>query len=190
MEQLALEWIGRYGYIGVFSLLTLGIVGIPIPDEWLLALLGYLVFKHILRFPPALAAAFAGTVCGISVSYACGYTFGSYLIEKYGSFIHLTRDRVEKVRQWFNRLGRWALFFGYFIPGGCHLTAYVAGTSRVQFRVFARFAYSGALIWSIAFVSLGYVWSEYSGGFVLNKLQDSVESNNALNLCTAAAHHR
>ena len=155
MHQLALEWIGRYGYIGIFSLLVLGIVGIPVPYEWLLAFSGYLVFKHTLHFVPVVSAAFAGAACGISVSYALGYSFGAHLIEKYGHAVHATRERIKNVREWFNRLGRWALVVGYFIPGVRHLTACTAGTSRMRFRIFALFAYSGALIWSFTFVSVG-----------------------------------
>ena len=72
MHQAVLNWVEQYGYIGLFSLLVLGIVGIPLPDEWLLAFSGYLVFKGTFRFAPALAAAFTGSACGISVSYGCG----------------------------------------------------------------------------------------------------------------------
>ena len=44
-EQMALRWIAQYGYLGIFFLLIFGIVGLPVPDEWLLVLSGYLVFK-------------------------------------------------------------------------------------------------------------------------------------------------
>jgi membrane protein DedA with SNARE-associated domain len=39
-------WIRHYGYWGIFSSLLLGIVGVPIPDEWLLTFAGYLVYKE------------------------------------------------------------------------------------------------------------------------------------------------
>ena len=34
IEQTVMQWINSYGYFGLFLLLVLGIVGLPIPDEW------------------------------------------------------------------------------------------------------------------------------------------------------------
>lgn len=48
------------------------------------------------------------------------------------------------------------LMFGYFIPGVRHFTAIVAGSSRLPPGVFARFAYSGAALWALAFMTLGW----------------------------------
>jgi membrane protein DedA with SNARE-associated domain len=61
-------FIYAYGYLGIFSLLMLGIVGLPVPDEWLLTFAGYLIFKGHFQIVPTLAAAVLGSICGISVS--------------------------------------------------------------------------------------------------------------------------
>jgi membrane protein DedA with SNARE-associated domain len=151
-------WVGQYGYLGIFSLLVLGIVGVPVPDETLLTFVGYLSFKGDLHLPSAVAAAFAGSICGISVSYLLGRTGGVFLAKRYGRFVHVTADGLENARRWLAGRGRWALFFGYFIPGVRHLTAYVAGTSNLRYPVFAAFAYSGGLLWTITFVTLGYAF--------------------------------
>ncbi len=160
-------WIGHYGYLAIISLLVLGIVGLPVPDETLLAFVGYLCFKGDLRLPMAIAAAFAGSIGGISVSYTIGRIGGVYLVKKYGHRVHLDADKLERARHWFNRAGKWALLFGYFIPGVRHLTAYVAGTARLQFPVFAAFAWCGGFVWSLTFVTLGYIagreWHRVSG---------------------------
>ena len=46
--------------------------------------------------------------------------------------------------------------FGYFIPGVRHVTAIAAGSTPLEFRTFAAFAYPGAVLWSCTFVALGY----------------------------------
>ncbi len=46
--------------------------------------------------------------------------------------------------------------YGYFIPGVRHLTAYAAGMSDLEAPQFALFAYTGAVLWVSAFLSLGY----------------------------------
>jgi|SRR5579863_13385 len=152
METLVLQ----YGPLGIFCLLMLGIVGLPVPDETLLTLSGYLIFKGKLHFLPTAAAAFAGSICGITISYTIGRTGGLYLIHKYGPYVHLTKERLDRAHAWFERMGRWALFFGYFMPGIRHVTAISAGASELEPHFFALSAYSGGALWVVSFVSLGY----------------------------------
>lgn len=135
----------------------LGIVGLPIPDETLLVLVGYLVMKGTLQAVPAFATALAGTIGGITVSYLLGRTGGVHLIRRYGTKLHITGNNVTLVRRWFDRIGKWTLLIGYFIPGLRHVIAIVAGASGLQTRSFAIFAYSGAFIWSSIFISIGYI---------------------------------
>src|SRR5437868_14090790 len=96
MDSL-IEWISHYGYAGLFMLLVLGVVGLPIPDETLLVFSGYLISKG--RFDPAIAflTAFGGAVSGISISYLLGRTVGHGVVERYGKYIHLTPERVKLV---------------------------------------------------------------------------------------------
>lgn len=156
MAESILPLIARYGYIGIFSLLVLGIVGLPVPDETLLVFSGYLAFKGDLHIVPTIASAFLGSACGITISYALGRFVGTYLITTYGHMVHITPQKMEHVHDWFNRVGRWGLTFGYFLPGIRHLTAFTAGTSKLKLSVFALFTYTGGFIWSVTFISVGY----------------------------------
>ena len=63
---------------------------------------------------------------------------------------------LGRIFHWYERFGKWALLFGYFIAGVRHLTAFVAGTARLRMPVFALFAYTGSFLWSVTFISLGY----------------------------------
>src|SRR6266496_2169533 len=155
MEQQVLAWIAQYGYVAIFSLLVLGIVGLPVPDETLLTFTGYLVFQGHLSLPLAFLSGFAGSACGITLSYVLGRTFGLKLIHRYGRYLRITEDHVEKAHAWFRRAGHWSLTFGYFIPGVRHFTAYAAGMSDVEPHQFGLFAYSGAALWAATFISLG-----------------------------------
>ncbi len=150
----------RFGYAGIFSLLMLGIVGLPIPDETLLLFAGYLIYKGALHLFPTLAAAWLGTMCGISLSYGLGRAFGLYALRHHGRYIHLSEKSVNRAHDWFQRMGRWSLFFGYFLPGIRHLTAYAAGASKLELPTFAIFAYTGGLIWSAGFIVAGYFLEE------------------------------
>jgi membrane protein DedA with SNARE-associated domain len=164
--ESVLGWVAHYGYVGIFGLLMLGIVGLPIPDETLLMFTGYLIFKHKLQPVPAFAAGFLGSICGITVSYALGRMLGLYLVTRLGHFLHIEPEALEQVRAWYERKGKYGLVISYFIPGIRHLAAYVAGSSRLSLPVFATFAYLGGLLWSGSFISIGYVlgdeWQQMS----------------------------
>jgi membrane protein DedA with SNARE-associated domain len=155
-----LQWLTQYGYLGLFALLVLGIVGLPIPNETLLVFSGYLISRG--RFHPILTfvTAFLGSICGISFSYLIGRTLGRNVAVRFGKPFGITHKQLDRVHLWFQKTGEWFLAFGYFIPGVRHVTALVAGISHLNFMAFALFAWSGALVWVAAFLSLGYFVGE------------------------------
>ena len=138
----------------------LGIAGVPVPDETLLTFAGYLVFKQKLTFLPTLATAFLGSSCGITVSYAFGRGLGLHLVRKVGPLLRLKPEHLSQVQTWFARWGKYTLIIGYFVPGVRHVTAFVAGSSKLPLPVFALFAYSGALVWTSSLIGLGYLFGE------------------------------
>jgi membrane protein DedA with SNARE-associated domain len=158
--ELFQAWLGTYGYAALFGCLVFGIVGLPIPDETLLALSGYLVFKGKFSFLPTVLTAFSGSIAGISLSYTVGRLGGYRFLRRYGHRFRITEERIQKVELWYERVGKWMLAIGYFIPGVRHLMALVAGSSKMRYPVFAGFAYSGGIIWSLTFVTLGYYLGE------------------------------
>jgi membrane protein DedA with SNARE-associated domain len=109
---------------------------------------------------PTFLAGIAGTWCGISLSYTLGRTFGLGVVHKFGKYMHITEERLEKVHSWFDRIGHWALFVGYFIAGVRHFTAIVAGTSKLRFPSFMLYAWSGGVVWVTGFLTLGYFLGE------------------------------
>jgi membrane protein DedA with SNARE-associated domain len=162
LETTVLHWVATYGYFAIFSLLMLGIVGLPVPDEFLLASCGFLVFQGHLRLIPTAASAFAGSACGITCSYIIGCTVGwKFLHSRVGRLLHIKDEQIARVHDWFNRMGHWALIVGYFVPGFRHFTAIVAGTSKLEYRAFALFAYCGAAMWVSTFLFIGYHFGEH-----------------------------
>jgi membrane protein DedA with SNARE-associated domain len=160
MSATLLQLIKAYGYPGVFASLMLGIFGLPVPDETIMTFIGFLISKSYLQLIPAVLAAYAGSVCGVTLSYAVGWFAGLPLIAKYGRYVRVTPEKFERAHQWFERYGKWALFGGYFFPGLRHLTAFSAGAARLEYWVFAPFAYAGGFLWVVSFITLGYFVGE------------------------------
>ena len=160
--ETVFAWISTYGYPIITLALMAGIVGLPIPDETLLVGCGALIASGKLHLHPlgVFFAALGGSWCGITVSYFIGRTLGLGFVHRFGKRFHLTEERLAKVHQWFDRLGHWALFAGYFVAGLRHLTAIIAGTSELPYPSFAAYAYSGGALWVATFLTLGYFVGE------------------------------
>ena len=76
-------------------------------------------------------------------------------------------SHLPEAHRWFERFGKWTLFFGYFVAGVRHFTALVAGTSGLSPATFALYAYPGGCVWVACFLTIGYYlgeeWQHMSG---------------------------
>ena len=161
MIHVIMQWVSVHGYGVIFVVFALGIFGLPLPNDGILAYLGYLIFKGQLHPVPTVTAAVFGTICGMTINYVLGRTFGFYLVNRFGALIRLTPEKIQQMHNWFERSGRWGLLFGYYLPGVRHLTAFAAGTSKMTFWEFALFGYLGGILWSGTFITLGYFLEEH-----------------------------
>lgn len=154
-------WLVQYGSFALFALLALGIILLPIPDETLLVAAGIFVSEGRFLAVPTILASYAGSMCGVTLSFLLGAGAGKYLINHYGGWIGFTEAKRQRVRSWFKHYGKWTLVFGYFIPGVRHITGVLAGMGKLEYKQFALFAYSGAILWASTFLSLGYFLGDY-----------------------------
>jgi membrane protein DedA with SNARE-associated domain len=153
--------LAQYGYAAILVLLCLGIVGPLIPDETILVLAGILIHRGTFDWAPVLLCAWAGSLCGITLSYELG---------RRGLILAMRRfagSHMDQAHLWFEKYGRWTLFFGYYVAGVRHFTALIAGSTELSYREFAQYAYPGAIIWVATFVSIGYFagdqWARLEG---------------------------
>jgi membrane protein DedA with SNARE-associated domain len=151
------QLISQYGYIAIFGFLAGGMIGMPLPDETIMIFAGYLVRAGSLNYCPTVFAAIIGSLSGITVSFLIGRDIGVPILDRFGHRIGLTKKKMARVEKWFNRFGKFALPIGYFVPGVRHIMAYFVGVSRMPYRDFALYAYTGGIFWVVLFVSLGWV---------------------------------
>ena len=116
------ELISTYGYAGLFGLLMLGVVGLPVPDEALLTFTGYLCFKGELQISAAIGTAWLGTSCGITMSYVLGRIIGVRAIGRVAGLLHASAEDLDRVHRWLQRRGLYAsgcLLHARHPPSGC-----------------------------------------------------------------------
>lgn len=148
-------FLSEYGYLAVFSALALGIVGLPVPDELLMMVAGYMTKLHVLQFHYTLLFSFAGAMSGMLFSYWMGMKVGRPFLDRYGKWVGLKPHRVDRVSGWMERYGPLTIIFGYFVPGLRHATCYLSGISDMSLQKFSLYASTGALTWCLIFILLG-----------------------------------
>lgn len=160
-HSAVLEFLLHSGPFFLFLALAIGIVGFPIPDEMLLIGAGYLAAHNQINIPLTLLSACAGSMMGITISYFLGRLVGRWILKKYGPTLNITTEKISRVQSWFAKIGRWILTIGYFIPLFRHLVGFVAGSAKLDFRLFALYAYIGAILWSLTFFGIGYYFHPF-----------------------------
>lgn len=152
-SALLIDYITQYGYMGLYIILVVSILGLPTPDESLMTFVGFLSYSGQLNPVLAIFTATIGSITGITIAYFLGRFFEERVLAYLKK--HVGDERLEKVLKWYHRHGGKLLMVGYFIPVVRHLTGYIAGFSHLEYRYFAFYAYLGALVWASFFILLG-----------------------------------
>lgn len=163
--QSITELLNHYGYIVLLVGLILELIAFPLPGEVLMTYCGFLVNQQKLNWLLSIVIASSGAIIGITISYFVGSKLGATFFKRYGHYIHLGPDKLDKTSAWFNKYGNKLLIISYFIPGVRHITGYFSGITEISYKKFALNAYIGALLWTATFISLGKVlgsnWEKY-----------------------------
>lgn len=155
----------HYGYWLILLFLLLEMLALPLPGEMMMGYIGLFVFEQKLNWFFSIASASLGTSIGVTLSYWIGYRLGRPFIVRHGKVIHFTEERLNRMALWFEKYGDKLLLIAYFIPGVRHITGYFCGVTRMPFRSYAVYAYTGAVLWASLFISLGKLlgpkWEQY-----------------------------
>ncbi|MEX2462377.1 MAG: VTT domain-containing protein [Paenibacillaceae bacterium] len=165
MMHFITNFMNLYGYAVLFFGLMFETLALPLPGEAIMTYAGLLVFQGDMNWVLSILMAGVGSSLGMTFAYGIGYKLGSPFIEKHGARFHFGPDKFKKTSQWFERYGNKVLIIAYFIPGIRHVTGYFSGVTRMSFRTYMIYAYSGAFLWTGTFITLGKVlgpkWEVY-----------------------------
>jgi membrane protein DedA with SNARE-associated domain len=155
-----LQLIGQYGYLAVFFGVMLESAGVPLPGETVLITAGVLVHRGVLDYGDALFFGTLGAVVGDQIGYWIGRIGGRPFVLRWGKYVFIAPERLERAERFFARHGGKAVFLARFITGLRVFGALVAGISRMPWGKFALYNALGGTTWATAAVSLGYfLWA-------------------------------
>jgi membrane protein DedA with SNARE-associated domain len=147
-----------YGYLGLFVLVALEGLGVPLPGEAaLLTAAAYAATGHLWIVGVIMAAA-AGAIAGGVGGYWVGRTGGLALVQRYGRVWRLDETKLDRVGDFFRRHGGKAVFLGRFVALLRMWAALLAGVARMPYGRFALYTVAGGVCWATVFGTLGYVF--------------------------------
>jgi membrane protein DedA with SNARE-associated domain len=161
-----------YGYPTLALTLLLGAVGLPLPSGLSMVVAGSLAAQGRMDWALASALAVTASVLGDVIGYGLGRVFGRELLDRRARWVGVTPDRRARVERLVGRWGALSVLLSRslvsFLSSAVNL---VAGASRYPFAGFVAFAIAGRLVWTSAYLGLGYGASgglDHAAGFLTN----------------------
>lgn len=163
-ESLYYWFKDHMNYWTILVLMAIESSVIPLPSEVVVPPAAYfsLQSNSSLDFWVVILVATAGAYLGSAINYLLSMIIGRPIIyafadSKVGHFLHLSKEKMERAEQYFQKKGSISIFFGRLLPAVRHLISIPAGLSRMNFGTFSFFTIIGAGLWNVVLAVLGYL---------------------------------
>jgi membrane protein DedA with SNARE-associated domain len=168
-----LDLYDTLGYLGVAVGVAIETFIPLIPSEIILPMAGWKVSQSAAN--PSVTEWLTGqpwTILGVMVAATLGATLGSLgiyligawggrpLLDRYGRYLRIEADDLDRADAWFARYGEWAVFFGRFVPLLRSFISFPAGVARMRLGRFLVFTALGTIPFNLALVVAGWLLGE------------------------------
>ena len=155
MSPILSAYIGKYGYIAIFSLVFLQEIGVPnpVPNELVLLFSGNLTSIGELDFITVLLTVVAADTIGSSLLYTIFYRFGQRVLQKWSHVI--PTSKLDYLTARVSHQDRWSIYVGRLMPFIRGYTAVAAGLLKIPPGIFLPAVLLSALTWSGGYVIAG-----------------------------------
>ena len=165
MGDWVIRLIEQSGYLGVGFLMFLETVFPPIPSEVIMSVAGIAAAKGQLNLWGVIAAGTTGAMLGNVVWYLAARALGIIrlkpIIDRYGRWITMDWDEVQRAERWFRHNGTFFVFLGRMLPTVRSLVSVPAGLLKMRFKTFFIASTLGTAGWTSALAYGGYKLREH-----------------------------
>ena len=149
--------LNNFGYLAVTFFIMIESSGIPFPGETMLLLASfYAANDQHLQIPFVIICAALGAIIGDNIGYYVGRTWGKAIVERYGRYLFIKPEHMERAENFFAKHGDKTVFFGRFVAVLRAWAAFLAGVNRMKWSTFAIYNAAGGILWATCFGLLGY----------------------------------
>ncbi len=162
--------VSHWGYLAVFGCVMLGNIGIPVPEESVLWVAGFLVWRGRLELPLVLLVGIVAAVAGDNLGYWLGRRYGQPTVERCANWARVPTARLKRMQRFVARYGPVGVFCARFIAGLRFLAGPLAGSLGLRPLPFFLANVLGALCYVPIMVGTGYAvgygFRQYVRGFL------------------------
>jgi len=138
------------------GLIYVSAFGLPIPEEVVLLLAGYLAYLGFTDFWTTIFVLTGSIVIGDFSGYLLGRYAGDFLYEKILGRFELTRELLEKGKKYIDRFGEKVVLLTRPISGVRFVVPIMMGHFRMNTKKFVAYDFAAALPYTVVLVSLSY----------------------------------
>jgi membrane protein DedA with SNARE-associated domain len=147
LATFATNVVGDLGLPGVFLLMTLESMCIPIPSEATMLFAGFNVHNGEYSLFAVTAVGVLANLLGSWIAYAVGYYGRLELVERHGNKLHIKQSHLDWADNWFERYGDATVFFTRMLPIIRTFISLPAGVARMPFWRFTALTVAGCVPW-------------------------------------------
>ncbi|MDD3474968.1 MAG: DedA family protein [Candidatus Dojkabacteria bacterium] len=167
MIENIVEWLtnlmNSLGYLGIGLAVFLETIFPPIPSAFIQPFAGFVASRTDQTLFLTIVAATIGTYLGTFPFYLLGiwgekavYKF----LKKYGKYLFIEQEEVDKAFEFFNKYGKEVVLFGRLVPLVRTFISFPAGVAKMPFWQFTIYTLIGSAIWSTILAVAGYLLGE------------------------------
>ncbi len=149
--------LDHYGYIAIAGLVMLENFGVPAPGETVLIVGAVYAANGRLSILLVALLGFLGAVVGDNIGFAFGRFGGRRIAERFGRYVLLTPQRLERATGFFERHGAKIVVVARFVEGLRQANGIIAGTIGMRWRRFVTFNAMGAVLWVAVWTTVGFL---------------------------------
>src|SRR5215510_12854930 len=155
--------LDNYGYLAVGGLILVEDFGVPAPGESILIAASVYAGTGRLNIVAVGVIAVLAAIAGDNIGYAIGRFGGHALVLRFGKYVFLTRERLDKAEKFFRRYGGEIVVVARFIEGLRQLNGIIAGIAEMPWPRFLAFNTLGAALWVGVWSAVGYLAGDHIG---------------------------
>ncbi len=163
MISSVIDWLVNLieviGYPGVAIAMFIESFFAPIPSEIILPFSGFVAFGGSLNIYVVIVVATVAAYLGTLPFYFVGRWGNEFVLEflkKYGKYLFISQEDLQKGFDAFEKYGGGIVFFGRLIPIVRTVISFPAGVAKMNFLQFSIYTLVGAGIWSSILASAGF----------------------------------
>ena len=140
-------WVRDGGYLGVVLLMAMESSILPVPSELVIPPAAYWASQGRMTYTGVVIAGTLGSFLGAMVMYAASRWLGRPLVLRWGRYVRITPEKLERAERFLARYETGGVFFARLLPVVRHLIGIPAGIVRMPIVPYSIATITGSALW-------------------------------------------